>query len=98
MEEFFEKYNFQCEDIQDRLVVFKEPERRGVDFEDIEKITVDSVILTIQDKESGNENNKKEYHQVNSYNKNEAIKSQDKKASKKKVIMRKILKHCEQPN
>ena len=57
-------------------------ERRTTNVEDaaniIVDITVDSASIIMQGKNSGN----REYHQVNSYNKNESNKSNEGNASK----------------
>ena len=47
-------------------------------------VNVDSASIIPQKKQSGNENNEKEYHQVISYGKDEVNKSKEKNASKQK--------------
>ena len=54
---------------------FKESKRRAVN------ITIDGVSIYPQDKQSGNENNKKDDRQVNTYSESEATKSTEENAS-----------------
>ena len=59
-----------------------------IDFEDATSVAidvnVDSASIIPQKKQSGNENNEKEYHQVISYGEDEVNKSKDINASKQK--------------
>ena len=85
-EEFIENYKSNFNDIRYCLVVVKELEIHAVDFEDTENITVNSVSLLPQGKQSGNENNKKKDHQVNPYGKMRLIRLQRKmRANKRKT-------------
>ena len=49
-----------------------------------ENITLDTVSIYLQEKQSGFENNKKEDHQVNTYDKSKANRSTEENVSKKK--------------
>ena len=71
MEDITEEYNLDFEDIWHCLKVAKELERYDVylkqsttDFEDVVNITVDSSRVILQNKQSGNKNNKNKDRQV----------------------------------